>query len=110
MSSQLQCKLVSLVVAMVFIVLGVMLSPTASATEVYRSGFGEPINEISAGSMVIDAIAIRPIGLASMVFGTGVFLISLPFSALAGNTEQAADMLVVKPTRYTFKRPLGEYD
>ena len=63
----------------------------------------------SAGdNVVLDALVLRPIGLATTVAGSAVYVISLPFSLLGGNEEQARESLVVAPARYTFKRPLGE--
>jgi hypothetical protein len=60
--------------------------------------------------MIVDILAARPIGLVATITGTVVFVVSLPFSALGGNTEEAWDSLVVSPAKYTFRRPLGEYD
>ena len=66
-------------------------------------GAGEPYV-----AMIGDALVIRPLGIAAMIVGAAVFVVSLPFSALAGNTREAAQKLVVEPTNYTFQRPLGE--
>ncbi len=57
--------------------------------------------------MTADLIVGRPLGLVTTVLGTGAFIVSLPFSALGGNVEQAADHLVVKPAQATFVRCLG---
>jgi hypothetical protein len=78
----------------------------ASAAGMYEQHIHEP----SAGAMAVDAVAVRPLGLVATVIGTGLFVISLPFSALGGNVDEAAQQLVVAPARFTFKRPLGEYD
>ena len=51
----------------------------------------------------------RPLGLAAIIVGSVVFVISSPFSALGGNFSTAADKLVVDPVMFTFKRPLGEF-
>ena len=61
------------------------------------------------GAMTIDMLVARPVGLVATVAGTGVFLVSLPFSALGGNTGEAWDSLVVTPAEYTFKRGLGDF-
>ncbi len=66
--------------------------------------------EHSAGAMVIDTVAVRPLGLIATALGTGIFLVSLPFSVLGSNVDQAAESLVIAPARFTFLRPLGEYD
>ena len=69
--------------------------------------FAAPEDEPGAGAMVADVVVGRPLGLLATVLGTGVFVVSLPFSALGGNVEQAADNLVVKPAEATFVRCLG---
>lgn len=58
-------------------------------------------------AMTGDLVLVRPIMLAVTAVGAGVFVASLPFSALGGNVQQAADMLVVGPARTTFVRCLG---
>jgi len=68
-----------------------------------------PTEERSAESMVFDLFLVRPAGLVGIVFGTGVFILSLPFSAMAGNNEEAFQRLMADPARYTFKRPLGDF-
>lgn len=64
----------------------------------------------SAAAMAVDAVAIRPLGVVATVLGTGLFVVSLPFSAIGGNTEEAAQTLIGEPAKVTFKRPLGEFD
>ncbi|MFW6081992.1 MAG: hypothetical protein ACOC7W_08755 [Desulfosalsimonas sp.] len=61
-------------------------------------------------AMAVDAFAARPLGFASTVLGAATFVVSLPFSALGKNVGQAYDRLVVTPARYTFDRPLGQFD
>lgn len=60
-------------------------------------------------SMVVDGLLVRPIGMAATVVGGAVFIVTLPFSLLGGNVSEASEALVVKPARYTFARPLGEF-
>jgi hypothetical protein len=61
------------------------------------------------GAMTADLVFSRPLGLAAIVAGAAVFVVSIPFSALGGNTEQAYQKLVADPAAYTFRRPLGEF-
>ena len=68
-----------------------------------------PEKDWEVGKMAADAILARPIGIISTVLGGAVFIVSLPFSALGGNTGQAWDTLVITPARFTFKRPLGQF-
>ena len=63
--------------------------------------------EPSTPGMVFDLVFARPFGIAATILGTGFFIISLPFSALGGNTGMAAKKLVAAPAKFTFKRPLG---
>ncbi|MBF0285344.1 MAG: hypothetical protein HQL51_12905 [Magnetococcales bacterium] len=80
------------------------LSGCASQTTGARSDAPSP----PANDMFFDALLCRPLGLVSTVVGTSLFVISLPFSALGGNSEQAAERLVMEPYRFTFQRPLGD--
>lgn len=89
-----------------FIILTLLLAsigPGAMAQEQYpeRSGSGE--------KMAADLVFLRPAGLLALTLGSLAFLVSVPFSALGGNTPEAFEEMVKKPARYTFKRPLGDY-
>jgi hypothetical protein len=68
-----------------------------------------PTDERSSESMVFDLALIRPLGIVGVAVGTGAFILSLPFSALGGNTCEAFERLMADPARYTFKRPLGDF-
>lgn len=63
---------------------------------------------LKAEKMVADALLVRPLGIVGTIFGSAIFLISLPFSALGGNVEEAYQKMVVDPAQYTFGRPLGD--
>ncbi len=60
-----------------------------------------------------DLLIYRPLGLAATIAGTGLFVASTPFAALANIApphkafEKTADILIYGPGRYTFKRPVG---
>ena len=62
----------------------------------------------SAGEMMADVVFVRPFGVLATVVGTGFFVVSLPFTLLAGDVAHAADELVLAPFLYTFSRPLGD--
>ncbi len=70
---------------------------------------GSAVPEISADTMVADFLAVRPLQLASLILGTTTFIVSLPFSALGGNVNQAYEMMMAEPARLFFKRPLGGF-
>ncbi|HSO19617.1 MAG TPA: hypothetical protein VLT88_09180 [Desulfosarcina sp.] len=69
----------------------------------------EKDDDIIAGKMAGDALVVRPLGIAATIIGGAVFVISLPFSALGGNTKPAYDYLVADPFKFTFSRALGEF-
>ncbi|WP_455234309.1 hypothetical protein [Thiogranum longum] len=80
--------------------------PVAANAASYRYGFDSA--EPTGGEMLADAVMVRPFMLVGTVVTTAAFIVSLPFSALGGNTGAAAEKLVKEPAAYTFLRPLGE--
>jgi hypothetical protein len=58
-------------------------------------------------AMVGDILVARPMGLVWTVLGSAAFVVSLPFTAIAGNVKESADVLVVGPAKETFVRCLG---
>lgn len=99
-SHALHRALVVLVVA-----LGMVAANPAMAVDDYASA-----DAPSAGAMVVDAAIVRPLSLVATVLGAGVFLVALPFSLTGMNTDKADQRLVVEPLRYTFQRPLGDFE
>ncbi len=75
----------------------------AGDAEQTRSSVQEP----GATGMIIDGFVVRPISLVATVVGAAAFVITLPFSALGGNVDEAGKKLVVRPAAYTFSRCLG---
>ena len=61
-------------------------------------------------TMTMDLVLARPAGAVATLAGAAIFLVSWPFSALGGNSDEAWDSLVVTPASYTFQRPLGDFD
>ena len=64
-------------------------------------------NPPSSAAVAVDAIIGRPLGLATTIAGTGVFLVTLPFSLTSQSTGEAAWGLSGRPAGWTFVRPLG---
>lgn len=58
-------------------------------------------------AMVGDLFVARPIGLVLTAGGAAVWLVSLPFTLLAGHAGEAAETLVLGPGENTFMRCLG---
>lgn len=85
-------------------VLGLGLTNPAAAIDDYADP-GRP----SAAAMGVDAVLVRPVSLAATALGTGLFVVSLPFSLLGMNVDEAGSRLIVEPGKYTFARPLGDF-
>ncbi|UCD89166.1 MAG: hypothetical protein JSW04_12130 [Desulfobacterales bacterium] len=88
-----------LVVALIFVPFG-----TSALAETYTNN-----EDIDAGAMAADILFARPIGLLSVVVGSALFIVSLPFSALGGNVNDASQKLIMDPVNFTFNRPLGDF-
>jgi hypothetical protein len=61
----------------------------------------------SSARVAGDAVIGRPLGLATTIAGTGVFILTLPFSICGGKVDESAWGLVGKPAGWTFCRPMG---
>jgi hypothetical protein len=94
-------KTLVILVVVVFVITAVASSSFAQATI--------QDEEISTENMVADALIVRPLGIVATILGAGLFVISLPFSALGKNVKEAGEKLVVAPAKFTFTRPLGEF-
>lgn len=71
---------------------------------------GDPAYELNAPpayAMMGDLLIARPFLIAATAVGTAAFVVSLPFTALGGNVEEAAEALVASPAREAFARCLG---
>ncbi|PWE41885.1 multidrug transporter [Pseudomonas prosekii] len=83
------------------------VGPPALAAE---HGSGDPrytIQNPPAFAMIGDLLIARPLLVAATVIGAGVFVVSLPFTALGGGVGDAGQALVVDPARAAFVRCLG---
>ncbi|MBM4274926.1 MAG: hypothetical protein FJ134_10780 [Deltaproteobacteria bacterium] len=69
-----------------------------------------PPKKPSSAVMFLDAAVGRPLGLATTIVGTTLFVVTLPFTAPSGSAGEAAHGLVVQPAGWTFVRPLGRSD
>jgi hypothetical protein len=71
-------------------------------------GYANTVDESpSALAMTGDALFVRPVLLATTIVGSVVYLVSLPFSLLGGNADEAGEVLVMGPAEATFVRCLG---
>jgi hypothetical protein len=65
--------------------------------------------EPTGGMMMWDALVMRPVGIVGTALGSVVWLVSYPFAALGGNTDESTQKLVSEPFNWTFSRPLGYF-
>jgi hypothetical protein len=87
--------------AIVATVVGCLLAPQLLWAE---EAIDETPNE---WAMVGDLLVARPFGAVITVGGAAVWLVSLPFTLLAGNASEAAGTLIGGPVETTFMRCLG---
>lgn len=83
---------------------------SASAAGPPQPQYGYNASTPTPAAMAFDAVVVRPLSLVSTIAGTGLFVLSLPISVLGHNSDAAAGALVGAPARYTFTRPLGNFD
>lgn len=88
--------------------LGLFIALSASQSS-YAEDYADTPKEASpsAEAMMFDGLILRPLHLAGTIIGTGIFVVTLPFSLLGGNVEQAGETLVVEPAAATFTNCLG---
>ena len=61
-------------------------------------------------AVVADVLLARPMGLVTIVFGSVMWVVALPFSIPSDSVGAAGQLLVVDPCKFTFQRPLGDFD
>ena len=103
MDTLIQGKKMKHTITAIALVSMMSVSMAASADVIDDGSMSRP----SVWAMGIDAGLVRPAGLAATIIGAGLFVVTLPFSALGGNVRESADRLVVDPAKMTFLRCLG---
>ena len=87
--------------ATVALMIGCLMLPQALWAQ---NAVDESPNEFA---MVGDLLVARPIGVVMTVGGVAVWLVSLPFTLMAGHASEAAETLMLGPAQATFVRCLG---
>lgn len=73
------------------------------------------VRPLPRGVELVDIVLYRPFGLVTTIVGAAFLVGTSPLTALAAISpphdafQKAADLLVVRPARFTFDRPLGVY-
>lgn len=92
--------------ALVFLVYP-MLPVHAQSEELYQRG--SQTDDIGGEVIVADAVVVRPVGIAAIVFGACMAIVATPFALASGSTGKVYQKLVAEPFNFTFTRPLGEF-
>ncbi|MEA3413870.1 MAG: hypothetical protein U9R74_20420 [Pseudomonadota bacterium] len=100
---KIKSSLLSLALVIVIGTASVTASGTVAAQGQYSDGSPSP------SAMLVDGVVARPLGLGAMIIGAATWVVTLPFSLIGGNPGEAGRQLVGEPTRFTFRRPLGEF-
>ncbi len=90
----------------VLMALAIAASLASAGTARSESMSGNPAP--TGVGMIVDALVLRPAGFVATLIGGVAYVVSLPFSAAGGNTQQAWNTLVAQPAQFTFNRPLGD--
>lgn len=72
--------------------MAVTAQPAMAAIEIDEGDFGP-----SYETMVVDTVVGKPLQLVAAVTGTAAYVVSLPFSVIGGNADQAQQKLVIEP-------------
>ncbi len=84
---------------------GLALSGPAAASDYDRSYLAS--EGPHGAEMMADLFLVRPATAGVTVLGAAVWIVSLPFTLLGGNTVEAGREMVGEPFLYTFWRPVG---
>ena len=57
---------------------------------------------------ITDLVILRPLGCVATLVGTGLFVLTLPFTVPTRSVRESADRFVVAPFHYTFSRPFPD--
>ena len=57
---------------------------------------------------IVDLFIARPLAVIAAAAGTGLFILSLPFTLPTRSVEDSFDMFVVKPWKFSFVRDFPE--
>ena len=91
---------------LVCVLVGITLLVSISATPLWAAEQIEP----SPDEVAADLLLVRPVALCSIVVGSAIFVVFLPFTIPTGNAVLSGKKLVVEPVKFTFVKPLGALD
>jgi len=97
--------------AMLTVLLCASLLLAALPAAAGSKGSAQPREDPSA-AIVADLLVVRPVSLAATICGSVLTLGTLPFSIWGGKEQvgKVSHHLVAEPARYTFQRPVGDFE
>lgn len=66
--------------------------------------------DVDSAAVIADVIVGRPLCLAATAIGSAFFVVALPFALLSKSAGKTGEVLVGRPARATFTRPLGDFN
>ncbi|MDF1780783.1 MAG: hypothetical protein P1U67_05760 [Alcanivoracaceae bacterium] len=91
-----------------------MLASILAATMIFVSSFSMRAHAEKADpdrpgeiAMITDTLIGRPTLIGATIIGAAIWIVTLPFSVLGGNTGEAGKVLVLAPGESAFLRCLG---
>jgi|GEM_PF-885924 len=101
----------SVIFTILFLFIFIVLIPYVSHSQtVYSDETYEKFTNKRGEHIIFDLFVLRPLGVASCIIGVASTIASLPFALPSESSEVVAEEFIVKPTKYTFKRKLGDID
>jgi len=92
--------------ALTIFVISLVLTGLCSGGWAQSMQVGDQTNDFMT---LMDVFIARPAGIVATAFGTGVWIVSLPFSIPTGNVVTAAETFMHEPFIFTFYREFPDY-
>lgn len=76
----------------------------------------QPVVVAPRGVDFMTDVVLRPVGFVGTLVGTGLYLLFTPLTAISAINpphdafEKLANILVLNPAKFTFTRPVGDYN
>jgi hypothetical protein len=93
---------------LILVLVATILTPPVGALAESHPEGRDP--QINMAYMAGDAVLVRPLGIVATVVGFAFFIVASPFALISGNAGETWDGLVVYPAKFTFQRPIGEFN
>jgi hypothetical protein len=86
-----------------------MIALTLSAGTALAYDQEQALREPNGSEEFVDAVVGRPLGVFALAVGAVTWVVALPFTVFSHSVTSSAEGMVVAPTKWTFKRPLGRF-